>query len=140
MKIRNGFVSNSSSSSFVIAVSNDCKAEDIKNVLLKENKALESFIKDDFEYVSENYDEFEGLEGEELKVAIAETVADEILNSFISYGNGHDYFMKLGNWKVTAEEYSNEGSGLTDLFVYQNLGEVDTEKFKIKSAGNQEKE
>lgn len=139
MKIRNGFVSNSSSSSFVIAVSNDCKSEDIKNALLNEDKALESFIKDEFQYVSENYDEFEGLEGEELKIAIAETVADEILNSFVvsDYGGKkYEYFMKLGGWKVTAEEYSNEGSNLTDLFVYQSLGEVDTEKFKIKSAGN----
>ncbi len=139
MKIRNGFVSNSSSSSFVIAVRNDCKSEDIKNELLKQDGALEDFIKNDFRYVSENYDEFEGLEGDELKNAIAETVADEIMNGFVvsSYGGKtYEYFMKLDNWKVNAEEFSNEGSELTDLFVYDSLGSIDTEKFKIKSTGN----
>jgi hypothetical protein len=44
--------------------------------------------------------------------------------------------MKLDNWKVNAEEFSNEGSKLTDLFVYDSLGSIDTEKFKIKSTGN----
>jgi hypothetical protein len=39
--------------------------------------------------------------------------------------------LDLGDWIVSAEEYSNEDS-LSDAILYEILGDINTDKFKSK--------
>lgn len=71
MKIRHGFVSNSSSSSFIVATAKNCRVgievdlSEIADVIIRSEKDLEDFLK---EQEDDNY-RGPGLYGENLKKA-----------------------------------------------------------------------
>ena len=129
MKTRTGFVSNSSSSSFVLAIRDDCTLEDIKNEILKDVDNIKVFADEGLEY-AEEASEFEELKGKKLYTAIADKVSQDILNEFTGK---YATFLHLDKWKVTAREYGNESEMLTSIFIYNHCGEIDTEKIKLKS-------
>lgn len=133
MKIRTGFVSNSSSSSFVLAIRNDCTIENIKNEILKDKESLITFVKDNLEYVDlEEDDNLKTLEGDMLYDAIATRIAKDIFNNF------NYTCMKLENWKISAAEWGTEGDDdLLGLYFYGVGREnIDTEKIKIVDIGH----
>lgn len=109
MKIRSGFVSNSSSSSFVLAFRKDCTKGDVVAALSTE---------DDYYAIREAMEYYDGTEQE-----LIEEAAD-----FIMPGNSG---LVLGDWRVTAEEFSSEDGEAWEYFLYLRLGSVDTEKFKV---------
>jgi hypothetical protein len=127
MKTRIGFVSNSSSSSFVLAIRNDCTLDDIKKEILKDKKSLIDFAAEDLEYMDESED-FKELEDEELYIALAETISKKFLNNFKTCIN-------LDSWKVIALEAGSEDNPLLESYVYSYLSNLDTDKIKIESFG-----
>ncbi len=134
MKIRTGFVSNSSSSSFVLAIKNDIDKDYIVKELLKNYDKLVKFIYNDLEYCDPNFEnEMDEFEYEEDAV---DFIADKIAENILSYfNNKYSKPIQLDNWKVTAEEFGTEGSdNLSSLYFY-NHGNLNSDNIKIESCG-----
>jgi len=138
MKIRTGFVSNSSSSSFVIAIKEGTKQKEIKKVLLDKYKNdIADFCKDDLEYCysykSLQEERIEQgilpLKGKELYEDIANIIAEELV-SLIS--GDYASVIGIGGWSVSASECGNEGENVLGLFLY-NHANIDSEIVKTKT-------
>jgi hypothetical protein len=122
MKIRNGFVSNSSSSSFVIARRFDCTLEDADYILRDDVTAIEQFIGEGMEYL---------VDGSDTKRNQIETMINVLSNELFGLPKG----MRLGDWDVYAMECtSNDGSPLQS-FLYSHWGGFSTDKIKMKCVG-----
>jgi hypothetical protein len=127
-KYRFGFVSNSSSSSFIIARTKDCTQKDIETMLRNHLQEVKDFVNGDLEYC-EDSNEFENLNTEEEKIELA-------IKKLASEFNNLSKDMTLDNWLVTAEEFGNESGNMLALFVYDCLYDCDDEKIKIAAGDN----
>jgi len=117
MKIRIGFVSNSSSSSFILAVRPSISENEKKRIFKK-------YIKDHYRYAlsarkCHNNWGFEKVPSEE------ETIRDIFEPKF----GGH---LELDSWSVYWGECGSEGSNFFSYLFYCLL-EIDTPEFKFKS-------
>ena len=111
MKIRHDFVTNSSSSSFIVAVHKDCTVDEIKVMLNKHRASIEEIL--------EWYDD----PSIDCDMAIAE-IADDLTST------GWDN-MTLGDWNVTSKYGSNEDAGLLSNALYDFGYDMDTEHLKV---------
>lgn len=111
MKIRTDFVTNSSSSSFVIAKNNDCKIDEIIEKLQEYRKEIKNTLME-FDIDSDEKD---------IDIFIQE-LADEL------YSTPED--LKLGEWTASAREYSNEDEP-QHCFIYDYGYKLSTKNFKI---------
>ena len=128
-KIRCGFVTNSSSSSFVIARKSDIKESDVVNLIIdklsdyikKELKSLDfydlRYLDDELKVliIQKNYDKAVEL--------VADKLCDRLLDSYSE--------MDLSDWKVHAEEFGNE-NGFYDNLIYSYGNVLVSDNFKVK--------
>ena len=121
MKIRYGFVTNSSSSSFILARKATVDVNKLASFIYKHG-SLGTMIQN-FEYLSwpdEITDAYEN-NNPKLEEMIAKYIAEELTNYSVD--------MELGDWMVSAGKASNETENVIDYFLY-NFEGFDSDDFK----------
>lgn len=129
MKCRCGHVTNSSSSSFIIAKHESFKEEDIRIAL--------NNMRDDIKWLLENYGKYiyfnDGdikylLKQDKIEEAIVLTI-DELedrLYGFASYGS-----LILDCWECSSQEFSDEDDDLLGLFLMYCRNKFKCDTLKI---------
>jgi hypothetical protein len=105
------YVTNSSSSSFIIAIHKDCTADEVRNNV----RSCKEDARHLLDMFNSDHDD-----------ASVEKFIDEIVDELMHHYNP----MELGDWKVSAEEYGNEDSDV-GCFIYDYAYKLGTEHFKV---------
>lgn len=127
-KIRVGFVTNSSSSSFVIARKSDIKESDVVNLIIdKLSDYIERELKNiddyDLKYLDDELKVFIIQKDYDKAVKlIANELCDRLLDAYSE--------MELGDWKVHAEEFGNE-DGFYNNLIYSYGNILVSDNFKV---------
>lgn len=127
-KVRQSFVTNSSSSSFIIARKSNIKESDVVNLIIDK-------LSDYIERELKNIDDYDlKYLDDELKVFIIQKdynkavklVANELCDRLLdAYSE-----MELGDWKVHSEEFGNEDEFYDNLiYSYGNI--LVSDNFKV---------
>lgn len=129
-KMRSGFVTNSSSSSFVIARKSDIRELDVVNLIIDK---LSDYIKKELK--SLDFYDLRYLD-DELKVLIIQKdydkaiklIANELCDRLLdSYSE-----MELGDWKVHTKEFGNEYNFYSRL-IYEYGNMIVSDNLKVST-------
>lgn len=114
MKVKGDFITNSSSSSFVVALKVG-KEDDVRNFL---KNYVESYMKDNPDELGDEFDFDESLK------------LNEAVKSVLRwFGKSFE----IDGWKVDSGECSNEEGGeWISSFLYQEMPDVDNDFIKFK--------
>ena len=125
VKIRLGHVTNSSSSSFIIARKSKCTREEVINLIIEklygdiiegfQDKWMFKYLDDDIKVavIQKDYDKAVKL------------VSEDLYDMLTSYSE-----MELGDWKVHETEFSNE-NGFYDYLIYAHGYKLVSDNFKV---------
>lgn len=128
MKIRLSYVTNSSSSSFIIARKNNIKESDVVNLIIdKLSDYIERELKNiddyDLKYLDDELKVFIIQKDYDKAVKlIANELCDRLLDAYSE--------MELGDWKVHAEEFGNE-DGFYNNLIYSYGNILVSDNFKV---------
>ena len=131
MKMRSDYVTNSSSSSFVIAIHKDCTMDEIKTMLYGlKDRIKELLYERDGEYNSNHMIEIKhAYDNNDLDAAIDFVIIDLAGN----LNKTSKYDLALDNWYVRCTTASNEDSLLFERALYDFGYLMNTEHLKLNS-------
>ena len=115
MNVRLDYVTNSSSSSFLVAKHKDCTKKDIIEALQPARKMLVDLLKEDC--LDDIPDKLRQAIEEDNEQEMASIGIKELANRFYEFGFG-EATLNLGDWEVSSGECSNETDEFLDYFLY----------------------
>ena len=129
MKVRNDFVTNSSSSSFIIARHQDCSYEEVRNSVSNQREKIKNYLDKYIDYIYPDNDEIktEYISGNKEKAV--DLAIEEIAGRLYTFTG--DASMNLENWSVNAEEMGDADSIFFNNIMYRFGCSFASEHMKI---------
>lgn len=124
MKFRQGFVTNSSSSSYIVAIKKNVDKMRLIYCILS-NKSLNYVLENLYDDLPENVKDV--MYNGRIKEA-KELLAEYLINRFLKKSSD----MELGDWKIYRDKCSNETDDVLEYFLYENTETYNLDDFKIE--------